>query len=100
MDIVEAGLARFQILRARILPADLTGNAQRADVAKRNIDCAFQLATVEPSISDLGVAFTLPGRRLGIPPNGPPQRVAADDCTLWAPSAQNTCQIISRTNPP
>src|SRR3546814_15607276 len=26
MDIVEAGLARFQILRARILPADLTGN--------------------------------------------------------------------------
>src|SRR3546814_1948036 len=65
MDIVEAGLARFQILRARILPADLTGNAQRADVAQRNIDCAFQLAIVEPSISDLGVAFKLSGRSLG-----------------------------------
>src|SRR3546814_10504593 len=69
MDIVEAGLARFQILRAWILPTDLAGNAQRADVAKRNIDCAFQLAIVEPPISDLGVAFKLSGRRLGIHQN-------------------------------
>src|SRR3546814_17355109 len=79
LGLFESGLSLFQILRALLRPADLNGNAQRADVAKRNIDCAFQLAIVEPSISDLGVAFKLSGRRLGIHQNGPSQRVAAEE---------------------